>query len=36
MAKQGRNAINGRFVPLSYAKAHPKTTVVETKRSPKK
>lgn len=28
--KVARNAINGRFVKKSYAKKHPKTTVVET------
>ena len=28
--KAARNAINGRFVKMSYAKKHPKTTVVET------
>lgn len=28
--KVARNAINGRFVKMSYAKINPNTTVVET------
>ena len=32
----GRSAINGRFVKLSYAKKHPRTTVVETIKHGKK
>lgn len=34
--KTARDAITGQFVTLTYAKKHPKTTVVETRKSTKK
>jgi hypothetical protein len=30
MAKRGRSAITGRIVTVKYAKAHPKSCIVET------
>lgn len=37
MAKIGRDAKTGLFIPVSEAKKHPNTTVVETiKKSPQK
>jgi hypothetical protein len=36
-SQRGRSASSGRFVKTSYAKSHPKTTVIETiKVGPKK
>lgn len=34
--KRGRDAGSGQFVPIEYAKKHPKTTVVETIKIKKK
>ncbi len=34
--KRGRDAGNGRFIPVKVAKARPKTTVVETVKKGKK
>lgn len=34
--KVGRHAGSGEFVSVDYAKKHPKTTVVETIKRPKK
>ena len=34
--KVGRNAGDGRFIPVKTAKAHPKTTVVQTVKVGKK
>lgn len=31
-----RSAVTGRFVPKGYVKRHPKTTVTETVKTPKK
>jgi hypothetical protein len=30
--KQARNAIDGQYTTLAYAKRHPRTTVVETRK----
>ena len=35
MAKKARSAISGKYVKKTYAKRHPKTTVVETDRKKK-
>jgi hypothetical protein len=35
MAKKARSAISGKYVKKSYAKRHPKTTVVETDKKKK-
>ncbi|MEK7599902.1 MAG: hypothetical protein AAB462_02620 [Patescibacteria group bacterium] len=32
---RGRSAVTGRYVPKSYAKSHPKTTVIEKPRRKK-
>lgn len=34
--KIGRSSITGKFVPVDYAKKHPKTTEVEKIKAPKK
>jgi hypothetical protein len=34
--KIGRDAGTGKYVPVDYAKKHPKTTVVEPSGNPKK
>jgi hypothetical protein len=34
--KVGRSSITGKFVPVDYAKKHPKTTEVEKIKPPKK
>jgi hypothetical protein len=34
--KVGRDAGNGRFIPIKVAKTHPKTTVIETVKVGKK
>ncbi|WJM82279.1 hypothetical protein [Pectobacterium brasiliense] len=36
MAKIGRDAKTGQFIPVSEAKKHPNTTVVETIKTPNK
>jgi hypothetical protein len=36
MSKIGRKAGNGQFCTVKYAQSHPKTTVVETIKPPKK
>lgn len=33
--QKARDAVTGRYVTLKYAKNHPATTVVETKKRPK-
>lgn len=34
--KIGRDAGSGKFIPVKQAEKHPKTTVVETLKTPKK
>lgn len=36
MAKIGRSAKTGKFVTYAYAKKHPSTTVIETRKLDKK